>query len=108
MTREKCRTDPTDGWTPVNERILLIDDEASVHEVARAYLEREGYVVYSAASGRDGLSLAERKRPSLIVLDLMLPALSGAAISREVRSRSDMPILMLTAKSTENERVAGL
>lgn len=92
----------------MNERILIVDDEASIHEVARAYLERDGFIVYSAHDGREGLDLALTKRPALIVLDLMLPDISGEDICKEVRSRSDVPILMLTAKSTEDQRVAGL
>jgi two-component system, OmpR family, response regulator RegX3 len=92
----------------MNERILIVDDEPSIHEVARAYLERDGFIVYSAHDGREGLDLALTKRPALIVLDLMLPDVSGEEICKEVRSRSDVPILMLTAKSSENMRVAGL
>ncbi len=92
----------------MNERILIIDDEPSIHEVARAYLERDGFIVYGASNGREGLELALSKRPALIVLDLMLPDVSGEEICKEVRSRSDVPILMLTAKSSEDQRVAGL
>lgn len=92
----------------MNERILIVDDEPSIHEVARAYLERDGFIVYSAYDGHEGLEIALTKRPALIVLDLMLPDLSGEEICREVRSRSDVPILMLTAKSSEDQRVAGL
>jgi len=92
----------------VNERVLIVDDEPSVHEVVRAYLEREGFIVLSATNGRDGLRLAEDRRPALIVLDLMLPDLPGEEIAREVRRRSDVPILMLTARSAEEDRVAGL
>jgi two-component system response regulator RegX3 len=92
----------------VNERVLVVDDEPSVHVVVRAYLEREGFVVLSAGDGREGLRLAEERRPALIVLDLMLPDLSGEELAREVRRRSDVPILMLTARSAEEDRVAGL
>jgi DNA-binding response OmpR family regulator len=92
----------------VNERVLVVDDEPSVHEVVRAYLEREGFVVLSASDGREGLRMAEERRPALIVLDLMLPDLSGEDIVREVRRRSDVPILMLTARSAEDDRVSGL
>ena len=92
----------------MNERILIIDDEPSIHEVVRAYLERDGFIVYSASDGHEGLDLALTKRPALIVLDLMLPDVSGEQICKEVRSRSDVPILMLTARSSEDERVAGL
>ncbi len=92
----------------MNERIFIVDDEASTHEVVRAYLEHDGFIVYSAQNGREGLELALTKRPALIVLDLMLPDVSGEEICRRVRDRSDVPILMLTAKSSEDERVAGL
>jgi CheY-like chemotaxis protein len=92
----------------MNERILIIDDEPSIHEVARAYLEREGFIVYSATDGRQGLELAMSKRPQLVVLDLMLPDISGEEICRQLRERSDVALLMLTAKSSEDQRVEGL
>jgi DNA-binding response OmpR family regulator len=92
----------------VNDKILVIDDEPSVHEVVRAYLEREGFIVYSASNGREGLELADAKQPSLLVLDLMLPDVSGEEICVQLRRRSDVAILILTAKGTEDERVRGL
>ena len=92
----------------MRDRILLVDDEPSVHEVVRAYLEREGFDVATADNGRDGVLLAERERPQLIVLDLMLPDVSGEDICRQIRRRSDVPIIMLTAKSSEHDRVVGL
>jgi len=92
----------------MNERILIIDDEPWVHEVVRAYLERDGFIVYGASDGHEGLDLAMTKRPDLVVLDLMLPDLSGEEICRQLRERSDVAILMLTAKSGEEERIAGL
>jgi DNA-binding response OmpR family regulator len=91
-----------------NKRVLVIDDEASVQEVVRAYLEKDGYHVFVAGTGDEGLALAERIKPGLVVLDLMLPDRSGEDICREIRSRSDVPILMLTAKASEDERVEGL
>ena len=91
-----------------NKKIVVIDDEPSVQEVVRGYLEKDGYLVYVAGNGRDGLALAERTKPGLVVLDLMLPDVSGEEICREIRSRSDVPILMLTAKVSEDERVGGL
>jgi DNA-binding response OmpR family regulator len=94
--------------TDVNKKIVVIDDEPSVQDVVRGYLEKDGYLVYVAGNGRDGLALAERTKPGLIVLDLMLPDVSGEEICREIRSRSDVPILMLTAKASEDERVEGL
>jgi DNA-binding response OmpR family regulator len=92
----------------VSDTIVVIDDEPSVQEVVRGYLERDGYVVHVAASGRDGLAVAERVSPALIVLDLMLPDGSGEDVCRQIRHRSDVPILMLTAKASEDERVGGL
>ena len=89
-------------------KIVVIDDEESVSDVVKAYLERDGFTVYVAANGREGLALAERSHPDLIVLDLMLPDVSGEEICEEVRSRSDVPIVMLTAKASEEERVGGL
>lgn len=92
----------------MNERILVVDDEQSIQETVRAYLERDGFIVYTAADGREALDCIARKQPQLIVLDLMLPDISGEEIARQVRERSDVPILMLTAKSSEDERIAGL
>ncbi len=92
----------------VNKKIVVIDDEPSVQEVVRAYLERDGYSVFVAGDGAEGLRLAEKMKPALIVLDLMLPDVSGEEICRDIRSRSDVPILMLTAKASEDERVGGL
>ena len=89
-------------------KIVVIDDEESVRDVVKAYLEKDGFTVYVAANGREGLALAERRQPDLIVLDLMLPDVSGEEICQEVRSRSDVPIVMLTAKASEEERVGGL
>jgi len=92
----------------INKKIVVVDDEPSVQEVVRAYLEKDGYVVFVAGNGTDGLRLAEKMKPALVVLDLMLPDISGEEICREIRSRSDVPILMLTAKVSEDERVGGL
>jgi DNA-binding response OmpR family regulator len=94
----------------VNEsgKIVVIDDEESVRDVVKAYLEKDGFTVFVAANGREGLTLAEKQHPDLIVLDLMLPDVSGEEICEEVRSRSDVPIVMLTAKASEEERVGGL
>lgn len=92
----------------VNKKLVLIDDDPSVQEVVRAYLEKDGYLVYVAGTGAEGLALAERVEPGLVVLDLMLPDRSGEDVCRDIRSRSDLPILMLTAKASEDERVNGL
>ena len=91
----------------MNERVLIVDDEPSVQEVARAYLEREGFIVDSAMSGTAALEAIERTAPRLIVLDLMLPDVPGEEIAARVRERSDVPILMLTAKTGEEQRLRG-
>jgi DNA-binding response OmpR family regulator len=96
------------GDESLNKKVVVIDDEPSVQDVVRGYLERDGYLVYVAGNGAEGLALAERIRPGLIVLDLMLPDVSGEEICRQVRARSDVPILMLTAKAAEEARIAGL
>ena len=92
----------------INKKVVVIDDEPSVQEVVRGYLEKDGYLVYVAGNGREGLALAERTKPGLLVLDLMLPDVAGEDVAREIRARSDVPILMLTAKASEDERVGGL
>jgi len=91
-----------------NSTIVVIDDEPSVQDVVRAYLEKDGFTVHVAGNGAEGLALAEHVQPALIVLDLMLPDISGEEICAEIRSRSDVPILMLTAKAGEDDRVEGL
>jgi len=91
-----------------NKKVVVIDDDPSVQEVTRAYLERDGYLVYVAGTAAEGLAVAVRVKPGLIVLDLMLPDRTGEDVCRELRQRSDVPILMLTAKASEDERVAGL
>lgn len=92
----------------MNERVLLVDDDPSVHEVVRAYLEREGYIVYSAFNGLDGLRLSQSREPALIVLDRMLPDISGDDLCGEVRDRSETAILMLTGRTGEDDRIGGL
>ena len=91
----------------MTERVLLIDDDVAVHEILRTYLEREGYIVYGATNGADGLDISRLKQPALVILDLMLPEITGDEVCAELRSRSDVPILMLTARSSLEERVEG-
>ena len=91
-----------------NKKIVVVDDDPSVQEVVRAYLEKDGYVVYVAGTAGEAIALAECVKPGLIVLDLMLPDRSGEDVCHEIRERSDVPILMLTAKASEDERVTGL
>jgi len=92
----------------VNERILIIDDDAVVQDVARASLERDGYIVHSAMAGDEGLALASARGPALLVLDLGLPDISGETVLQEVRRRSEVPIIVLSAKGEMEQRVNGL
>lgn len=88
--------------------ILIIEDEHSIRTVARAYLEQAGYRVLLAENGPAGLETALREQPDLIVLDLNLPGMDGMELAARLREQSDVFILMLTARSEESDRVAGL
>lgn len=88
--------------------ILVVDDETKILEIVRAYLEKEGYSVLTAERGEAALSLAAKANPDLVVLDLMLPDMGGEDVCRRLRETSQVPILMLTAKVSEEERVSGL
>lgn len=89
-------------------KILLVDDERRIIEVLEAYLVREGYEIHSADNGIDALKKVKTHNPDLIILDLMLPDISGEEVCRLVRKESDVPILMLTAKSAEDDRINGI
>jgi DNA-binding response OmpR family regulator len=88
--------------------ILLVEDEPTLSETLRYNLEREGYSVLTAADGVHGLELARREQPDLLILDIMLPRLDGFSVCRILRQESDVPILMLTARQDEVDRIAGL
>jgi DNA-binding response OmpR family regulator len=90
------------------ERILVIDDEPSISEVVALYLRREGFEVEVAADGDLALSMIARRRPDLLVLDLMIPGADGLSITRQVRGGASLPIIMLTARGEEFDRVLGL
>ena len=92
----------------MNELILVIDDEAQIVKLARDYLERAGFRVLSAGDGNAALAAARRERPDLIVLDLMLPGMDGLDVCRTLRRESDVPIIMLTARVEEADRLIGL
>ncbi|MGH2479583.1 MAG: response regulator transcription factor, partial [Ktedonobacteraceae bacterium] len=89
-------------------KILIIEDEANIAQVLRLYLEQAGYTVLTAGDGVAGLELHAREHPDLIILDLMLPALDGMEVCRRIRSWANTPILMLTARQGEDDRIAGL
>lgn len=88
--------------------ILVVDDERKIRDLVRSYLEAEGYSVLVSETGQEGLETALRIHPDVVVLDLMLPDLSGEEVARSLRETSDVPILMLTAKASEDDRVKGL
>lgn len=88
--------------------ILIVDDEAKIVEVIKSYLESSGYEVYTASNGEAALASFERNQPSLIILDLMLPDISGEEVCRRLRKQSRVPIIMLTAKIEEKDILNGL
>jgi two-component system response regulator RegX3 len=92
----------------VTERVLIVEDEPALVESIRFTLESEGYEVLTASTGVEGLRQARDGNPSLVLLDLMLPGISGLDICRQIRQESDVPIVMVTAKDGEADKVLGL
>src|SRR5258705_2757375 len=90
------------------ELILLVDDEPNIVALAQLYLEREGYRVESVGDGLGALERAEKDQPALMVLDVMLPGLDGYEVCRRVRAKSDLPIIMLTARDEDIDKIIGL
>ncbi|MFC1911668.1 response regulator transcription factor [Chloroflexota bacterium] len=90
------------------KRVLVVDDDAKTVELVKLYLSRDGYRVLTAYEGIEALRLAQECRPDLIVLDLMLPGMNGLEICRTLRTESDVPIIMLTAKTTDQDKLTGL
>jgi len=88
--------------------ILVVDDEPNILELAKLYLEQEGYRVEGVGTGNDALSRMNTANPALIVLDLMLPDIDGFEVCREIRKKSDIPILMLTARREDVDKIVGL
>jgi DNA-binding response OmpR family regulator len=88
--------------------VLLVEDERKLRELVRSYLERAGFTVLSAGSGAEAITLATSAAPDLVILDLGLPDVSGETVAREIRAAGTIPILMLTAKAAEEDRIAGL
>ena len=100
-----------DGGAVVSDppvSILIVEDEESLADSVRYNLEREGYRVSVAADGRQALERFHAERPSLVILDLMLPEISGLDVCRSIRAGSDVPIIMVTAKDSEADKVTGL
>lgn len=89
------------------ERILVVDDEDAIVQLLSYNLKRAGYEVIAAQNGEEGLELARKESPDLVILDLMLPGMDGFDVCKELRRSSDIPILMLTARGEEIDRVVG-
>lgn len=92
----------------MNEKILVVDDEVNLLRVIKDYLVLESYEVYTAERGNKAIELFHRIKPDFVILDLMLPDISGEEICKLIRKESGVPILMLTAKSSEDDKVTGL
>ncbi|OBR65230.1 DNA-binding response regulator [Paenibacillus oryzae] len=92
----------------MHERVLVADDDTNITDVCRRYLEREGYLVITAKDGLEALELWRSQTPSLIVLDLMMPYKNGWEVCNEIRQSEDIPIVMLTARGEEQDRLMGL
>jgi len=92
----------------VGKRVLVVDDDVKTVELVRLYLNRDGYRVITAYDGLEALRQAREGHPDLIVLDLMLPGINGLEVCRILRDESDVPIIMLTAKTTDQDKLTGL
>ncbi|NLM74392.1 MAG: response regulator transcription factor [Clostridiaceae bacterium] len=92
----------------VSKKILVVDDELKIVEVVKSYLEKSGYTVIEAYSGKEALNSFEKHKPSLVILDLMLPDISGEEVCKTLRKKSRVPVIMLTAKIEEESVLEGL
>lgn len=92
----------------MNQKILVVDDEKPIADILKFNLEKEGYIVVCAYDGDEAVDLTDKENPDLIILDLMLPKKDGNEVCREVRKNHNMPIIMLTAKDAEIDKVLGL
>lgn len=90
------------------ERILIVDDDHALRAVVDEYLRSEGFATLQAAEGREALQLWQERRPDLLILDWMLPGLSGLDVARQVRQKGQTPIIMLTARAEESDKLVGL
>lgn len=95
------------GMRVMLKPVLLVEDDRKIARVVKAYLEGEGYRVVHAERGRDAVAAAEREPPLVILLDLMLPDTTGEELYQELKARVDAPVIMISAKSSEEERIAG-
>ena len=88
--------------------VLLVDDDVKLVRLLQSYFEKDGFLIYTAYDGLDALQIVRQRKPNIVVLDLMLPGLDGLEVCRKIRKDNDVPILMLTAKDEEADRLVGL
>lgn len=98
---------PADA-TPTSDLVLVVDDEPMIREVLCEYLTRDGFAVIEAADGDAAIAAVETERPALVLLDLMLPKRNGLEVLRHIRSSSNTPVILITARGDESDRVSGL
>ncbi len=92
----------------MREKILIIEDDEKISDLLKLYLEKEGFKVEVAKDGKIGILKFSRENPDLLILDLMLPEVDGLTVARSIRAKSDIPIIMLTAKDEEMDKIVGL
>ncbi len=108
MDAPPTATSPVAGVTDAARTVLVVDDEPVIREVVGRYLEREGHRVLECEDGDTALELVQRYEPDLVVLDIMLPGTDGLDVCRAIRARSDTPVILLTARGEETDRIVGL
>ena len=92
----------------LSNKALIVEDDINIADLLRLYLEKDGFEVYRAVDGGEGVRLAREKEPDLVLLDIMLPVMDGWAVCREIRKTSQVPIIMLTAKGETSDKINGL
>jgi DNA-binding response OmpR family regulator len=92
----------------MQRKILVVEDDPKTADLMRLYLERDGYRVFVASDGRAGIEMARQRQPHMVILDLMLPQVDGMSVCRTLRGESDVAIIMVTARATEEDKLAGL
>ena len=92
----------------INKKVLVVDDEKKIVDIVTAYLEKDGYKVISAYDGKTAVDMARNRAPDIIILDLMLPEISGWDVCRILRAESSVPIIMLTARDEDTDKIVGL
>ncbi|KWW18030.1 hypothetical protein AS888_06995 [Peribacillus simplex] len=92
----------------MTKKILIVDDESSIRDVCKRYLQREGYLTIEASDGEEAIAKWKKQKPDLVILDLMMPYKTGWEVCQEIREVDDVPIIMLTARGEEQDRLMGL